>query len=187
MDEYYKIKHDTMEQIADCTRRLTAVRSTLTPKEIIWWLSWLAGEWNLKSEAKDDIEFFDLNIPKVELQACVEYLQTILQQEDRLNTYTDEIPTNHFSCRKPNRISFKDGVTDTLISANPFSGELASELSQYDPTAIRTAFGDLADIITSWSFQNTISEIDIGNIGIIDVDIDIIPKGNVSSISGGKT
>jgi hypothetical protein len=65
--EEYKILGDTMDQIAYWTRALSGVQNKLTPEEIIYWLSQVFKEMDMKVRVEDVIKLIDITPPYMNL------------------------------------------------------------------------------------------------------------------------
>lgn len=184
MDEYYKIRSSIMTEIADCTRALSSRTHTMTPQQIIFWLSQRIKDWNLKTSAKDEVSTFPFTTPSITLNDCSEDVKIVLQQEDRLNTYEDSISGDKFLIKTPkmSKMSENPNIIDSLNDINPFSGELVTELEEYDDNVINTSFEILVSMRTTWSFNSAEETITDGIIGVLPINTDVIPQDNISSI-----
>ena len=181
MDEYYKIKGSIMTEIADCTRALSSRTHTMTPQQIIFWLSQRIKDWNLKTAAEDEVSTFPFATPSIMLNDCSEDVKIVLQQEDRLNTYEDSISGDKFLIKTP-KMNGNSNIIDSLNDINPFSGELITELEEYDDNVIDTSFEILVSMRTSWSFNSSEEAVTDGIIGVLPINTNVIPQDNISSI-----
>lgn len=176
--EQYKIFGDTMDQIAYWTRVLSGVQSKLTPEEIIYWLSQVAKEQDMKVRVEQLMNIISF-INTTQMQLAYPIMEDVLiemkSKDDMAFNY--EIPNfNIFS----NRINFN--YKDSLILDN-HSGDPMLNYETYNTRFVKSSPESVATIINEWRYDSENESIDSGTMNVVKtITDDLINVNNISII-----
>lgn len=171
--EEYKILGDTMDQIAYWTRALSGVQNKLTPAEIIYWLSQVFKEMDMKVRVEDVIELIDIAPPNMNL---IELLDDVLIKFIEPTNQSINDTTSGFNIAPP---VMNFSVKDNLLFNN-HSGDKMLDFEEYNTRYISSSSSATAKFITSWTTTNTQETLDDGI--LISLDIQTNDLATIESI-----
>lgn len=181
--EEYKILGDTMDQIAYWTRALSGVQNKLTPAEIIYWLSQVFKEMDMKVRVEDVIKLTDITPPYMSL---TELLDDVLVKFIEPTNQNFNDTTSGFNIAPP-VMNFQ--VKDNL-SFNNQSGDKMLDFEDYNERYVSSSLNSIANIITSWKYTSEESTIDRGSMNsvkIITNDIDTVSSIDITKMASIST